>query len=169
MHVQVPKCHPVCRRAQLKNELASKKAQWEALRYAAAEPDVELEEECLDGSSAAAAIVRALIERALAATGSAAAAPAVAAVAASALTISKEQRAELEKRFKGLDADGNGEITKAEVVDALLLDDESELDQLWASADADGDGKITFEEFSKAADAFASMEAELDAVQLPGM
>lgn len=141
----------VWRRAQLKNELATKKAQWEALRHAAAEADVELEEELLDGPSVAAAPA------------------ATASAAAGALKISKEQRAALEKRFKGLDTDSSGEITKAELVDALLLDDESEVDQLWASADTDGDGKITFEEFARAADAFAGLEAELDTGELPGM
>ena len=77
------------------------------------------------------------------------------------------QRAKLEAKFKEMDEDGNGQLTKAEVADALLLEEGDEvMEKLWAKADADGDGQITFEEFSKAAAAFDEAEGSLD---LPGL
>ena len=70
-------------------------------------------------------------------------------------TFSEAKLKELKKKFDELDEDKNGQLTKAEVAEALLLEeDEPAMVELWKKADTDGDGHITFDEFKVAAAAF---------------
>ena len=78
-----------------------------------------------------------------------------------------EKLTELKELFAKLDEDRSGMLSKDEVKDALLLDDDA-FAILWGKADTDGDGSITFEEFLKASEAFEEADADND-IDLPGM
>lgn len=76
------------------------------------------------------------------------------------------KKAELEKRFKAIDADGNGLLSKEEIGDLLLLDEgDATLEEVWKVADADGDGKVSFDEFVLAAEVIEKAEA----ADVPGL
>lgn len=131
----------------LKNEIAHKMNIWNANQQAADAVVDDVEEIPLDGN-----------------------APAAKATA----KVSKEQLDKLKQRFNELDADRNGQLSKAESVhfipcltksrapaaanlrlccahvcltvgDFLLIDGE-DLEKLWKAADSDGDGAVTFDE-----------------------
>ena len=132
----------------LKNEMSNKKNQHDALRaVAATDADIEdVEEMDADGNVTKAAP-----------SAAASAAPKVPALPPAKLAL-------LEKRFKEMDADGNGSLTKQEIGEIMLLEEgDTTLETLWKAADMDGDAKITFDEFVKAIDAFdKAEEAALD-------
>ena len=74
------------------------------------------------------------------------------------------KRDALAAKFKEADSDGNGQLSKEEIGDLLLLESgDATLEELWKAADKDGDGKVTMDEFVAAADAFEAAEAKLDA------
>jgi Ca2+-binding EF-hand superfamily protein len=136
----------------LKNEVQLKKNQQEALKavYNRADDLDDLEEVALDGSAAAAAID----------------VPA-SAPAAKGPVLSDAKRKQLEAKFKGMDEDGNGMLSKSEIAEVMLVDEtDPTLEAIWAKADADGDGKVTFEEFVAVADA---IDEALDMGDLPGL
>ena len=145
------------RATNLKQELADKKNQ-QAHLLAAVEAELDdVEEMDLDGNVVAPAAPPAppapLAE--------------VAEDAAKKPAIAPAKLKELKALFERLDEDKSGQLSKDEIQDCLLLDDET-LASLWAKADTDGDGQVTFDEFVKAADAFEAAEAELDA-DMPGL
>jgi len=147
--------------AMLKDELTNKKSQRDALMAAYAAPDDDLEEETLLDDSAAAAEP-------------AAPPPAPAAPPSDFLkrpsALSDAKRKELERRFRELDEDLSGTLTRSEVADVLLLDEgaDATLDEVWKVADTDSDGSITFTEFCNAVGAFDKLMAESD-TSLPGL
>jgi len=69
----------------------------------------------------------------------------------------------LQERFKALDNDGDGSITKAELEDFHAMLDEEQVASLFAAADVDGSGTVTFDEFCKVIEAFDKAAAAEDA------
>ena len=136
---------------ELKAEMANKKNQHDAMKYAmAATTDGidDLEEVALDGTAAA------TVAPSEPAPSTTKAAP----------VLTPAKREALAAKFKEADSDGNGQLSKEEIGDLLLLESgDATLEELWKAADKDGDGKVTMEEFVAAADAFEAAEAKLDA------
>ncbi|KOO35331.1 hypothetical protein Ctob_011675 [Chrysochromulina tobinii] len=112
---------------QLKEEIALKLNQHKALAAAASAPvdDLDIEEIPMDGSVAVAAP----------------AAPAGKGLA-------------LQAKFKALDLDGDGSITKEELQDFHAMLSEDQIAKLFAKADKDGSNSITFDEFCAVVEAF---------------
>ena len=112
---------------QLKEEIALKLNQHKALAAAASAPvdDLDIEEIPMDGSAAVAAP----------------AAPAGKGLA-------------LQAKFKALDLDGDGSITKEELQDFHAMLSEDQIAKLFAKADKDGSNSITFDEFCAVVEAF---------------
>ena len=127
----------------MKDETASKQRH-DAMKAAVASSSADdLEEIALDGDGAP---------------------PPTPAAAPQAPVLPAAKREALAAKFREADADGNGQLSKAEIGELLLLEaGDATLEELWKVADKDGDGKVTFEEFCGAADALESVEAKLDA------
>ena len=86
--------------------------------------------------------------------------------AAPAMTAAKAK--ELRAKFKELDVDNDGTVTKAELEGFLVLMDEEMLEQLFKKADEDGSGSISFEEFCNVVgqidEAKAAEDEDMDAL-----
>lgn len=70
-------------------------------------------------------------------------------------TLSEAQIMKLHKRFKRLDADGNGEISYDEFYDIPQLKQNPLLDRVLSVFDSNSDGKVDFREFVKALSTFS--------------
>jgi Ca2+-binding EF-hand superfamily protein len=73
----------------------------------------------------------------------------------------------MRQRFRRMDVDGDGSITRDELADMHLEMSDDQVDELFSKADVDGSGLITFDEFVKAAHHFelaeqAGLDAALD-------
>lgn len=79
--------------------------------------------------------------------------------------IDETRKKALEAKFKELDEDGSGTLTKAEIGEVLMLEEGDKiLEELWKAADKDNDGSISWDEFVAASAAFekAEVDAALD-------
>ena len=71
----------------------------------------------------------------------------------------------LRQRFREMDADGDGLLSKEEIGDIHLAVTDAQLDALFATADADGSGAVGFDGFARAVAAFDDAElAGLDSL-----
>ena len=73
----------------------------------------------------------------------------------------------MRQKFRRMDQDGDGSITRDELADMHLELSDAQVDELFTKADVDGSGVITFDEFVKAAHHFelaeqAGLDAALD-------
>ena len=66
----------------------------------------------------------------------------------------------LRSRFKELDTDGDGALTKDELGDFHMMLSDSQLESLFAAADQDGSGAISYEEFCNSIEAFDKAKAD---------
>jgi len=120
---------------RLEQSLARRAQQQHLAQVSAATVEEDLEEIPMDGSAATTSVP-------------------------SATTATAPTSNALRSRFKELDTDGDGSLTKDELGDFHMMLSDSQLESLFAAADQDGSGAISYEEFCNSIEAFDKAKAD---------